>query len=75
MLSHYIRECSGYDTTTKCRKWRYLDFDSCAVFIVANLHRVECPKHVVHTEMIPWATYKSSYTKECGQQMAFLPCT
>ena len=58
------RKCTGYDATTKCRKWRHLDFGSCAVFIVADVHRVECPEHGVHTEMVPWANHHSSYTKE-----------
>ena len=66
------RKCTGYDTTTKCRKWRHLDFGSCAVFIIADVHRVECPEHGVHTEMVPWANHNSSYTKEFEQQVAYL---
>lgn len=66
------RKCTGYDATTKCRKWRHLDFGSCAVFIVADVHRVECPEHGVHTEMVPWANHHSSYTKEFEQQVAYL---
>ena len=57
--------CAIY--TTKCRNWRYLDFASCAVFVVANICRVENSGHVVHIEMIPWVTHESSYTKEFGQ--------
>ena len=41
-------------------------------FIVADVHRVECPEHGVHTEMVPWASHNSSYTKEFEQQYALL---
>ena len=32
------RKCTGYDTTKKERKWRHLDFGSCAVFIACSGH-------------------------------------
>ena len=48
--------------------WRHLDFGSCAVFIVSDVHRVECVEHGIHTEMVPWAFHNSSYTKEFEQQ-------
>lgn len=66
------KKCPGYDSTTVARKWRHLDFGSYAVFIIADVHRVECPEHGVLTEMVPWAFHNSSYTKEFEQQVAYL---
>lgn len=66
------KRCSIYDTTTRDRKWRSLDFGSCSVFIVADVHRVVCKHHGVHTEMVPWAFHHSNFTKEFEQQAAYL---
>lgn len=62
----------GYDKTTISRKWRHLDFGSCGVYIVADVHRVQCPEHGVHTEMVPWAYHNSNFTKEFEKQVAYL---
>lgn len=66
------KKCPGYDKTTTSRKWRHLDFGSCGVFIVADVHRVQCPEHGVHTEMVPWAYHNSNFTKEFEKQVAYL---
>ncbi len=61
-----------YDSTTKQRKWRSVDFGSCLVFLVADVHRVSCPEHGVHTEAVPWAYHKSRFTKEFEQYASYL---
>lgn len=66
------KKCPGYDKTTISRKWRHLDFGSCGVFIVADVHRIQCPEHGVHTEMVPWAYHNSNFTKEFEKQVAYL---
>ena len=66
------KKCSGYDSTTVSRRWRHLDFGSCGVYITADVHRIYCPDHGVHTEMVPWANHHSHYTKEFEQQVAYL---
>lgn len=49
-----------------------MDFGSCGVFIVADVHRVQCPEHGVHTEMVPWAYHNSNFTKEFEKQVAYM---
>ena len=66
------KKCSGYDSTTESRRWRHLDFGSCGVYITADVHRIYCPDHGVHTEMVPWAYHHSCFTKEFEQQVSFL---
>lgn len=65
-------KCSGYDSTTVCRKWRALDFGSCKVFIVSNVHRVSRKEHAILTEAVPWAEHHSNFTKDFEQQIAYL---
>jgi transposase len=62
----------GYDRITTQSKWRGLDFGSCKVFLIADVHRVECKDHGVHTEKVPWAYHHSNFTKEFEAQVAYL---
>lgn len=66
------KKCKGYDTTTVQRKWRALDFGSAKVYVIADVHRVSCDTHGVHTEQVPWAYHRSKFTKEFEQQVAYL---
>ena len=66
------KKCPGYDSTTLSRKWRHLDFGSCGIYITADVHRINCPVHGVHTESVPWAYHHSSFTKEFEHQVSFL---
>ncbi|MDD3026525.1 MAG: ISL3 family transposase [Erysipelotrichaceae bacterium] len=66
------KKAPHYDSTTTRKKWRALDFGSCAVYLVADIHRVECDDHGVHTEMVPWAFHHTNFTKEFEQQVAYL---
>lgn len=66
------KKCTGYDSTTQNRSWRSLDFDSCKVYVVYDIKRIQCPEHGIHTEQIPWAYPYSGFTKEFEQQMAYL---
>ena len=66
------KKCRGYDSTTKSRTWRHLDFGSCKVILVADVHRIECKEHGVHTPWVPWAYHNSRFTKEFEQQTAYL---
>lgn len=66
------KKCPGYDSTTKSRKWRSLDFGSCKVFIVADVCRISCEEHGVLTEAVPWAYHHSNFTKEFEEQIAYL---
>ncbi len=66
------KKCSGYDTTTKQRTWRALDWGSCKVYLHCDVPRVCCKKHGVHTQQVPWAYHHSRFTKEFEQQTAYL---
>lgn len=66
------KKCSGYDLITERRAWRSLDFGSCSVYVVADVKRVHCPVHGVHTERVPWAYHHSRFTKEFEQQVSYL---
>ena len=46
------------------RSWRTCDWNTHKVYIVADIHRVMCPKHGVVTASVPWARHKSRFTKE-----------
>lgn len=58
------KKCLEYEKTTISRKWRHLDFGSCGVFIVADVHRVQCPEHGVHNEMVLCAYHNSNFSKK-----------
>ena len=66
------KKCPGYDSTTSKKKWRALDFNSCAVYIVADVHRISCKEHGVLTERVEWAYHHSNFTKEFEQQVSYL---
>ena len=56
------KRCPGYDSSSKTRRWRSLDFGSQRVYIEACAPRVTCPEHGVVVAKVPWARHKSDYT-------------
>ena len=52
--------CPGYDH--RHRKWRHLDMCAYRTVIEADVPRVACPEHGVHTVSIPWAEPKARFT-------------
>ena len=52
----------GYDSSSKIRRWRSLDFGSERVYIEATSPRVRCPEHGVVVAKVPWARHDSAYT-------------
>jgi transposase len=52
----------GYDSATKLRRWRSLDFGSQRVYIEAYSPRVKCTEHGVLVARVPWARHDSDYT-------------
>ncbi len=72
LCPHCGKKCPGYDNGTFTRKWRALDFGHQKVYIVADLHRVECPEHGVVTEQVEWAFHDSRFTKKFEQHVAHL---
>ena len=56
------KRCPGYDSATKVRRWRSLDFGSQRVYIEANAPRVKCTEHGVVVAKVPWSRHDSDYT-------------
>jgi len=56
------KRCPGYDSASKTRRWRSLDFGSQRVYIESNSPRVNCAEHGVLVAKVPWARHKSGYT-------------
>lgn len=65
------KKCSGYDITTKERRWRTLDIGGNKTFIVCEVRRVECSKHGIHTEKVPWARHHSNFEKRFEEMTAW----
>lgn len=56
------RKSTGYDSTSKKRRWRSLDFGSQRVFIEATAPRIKCKEHGVLVARVPWARHDSDFT-------------
>lgn len=54
--------CTGYDH--RRRQWRHLDMCRYRTLVVADVPRMQCPKHGVRTMPVPWAEPKSRFTKD-----------
>lgn len=54
------KPCNGYDV--KRRRWRHLDTCQYSTFIEADVPRVECKEHGIHSVGVPWAEEKSRFT-------------
>jgi len=52
--------CNGYDMTK--RRWRHLDTSQNSTFIEADVPRVECKEHGIHSVGVSWAEEKSRFT-------------
>ena len=52
--------CKEHDHSE--RTWRHLNFFQYKTFIHANLPRVKCAEHGVHTIEVPWARGRSGFT-------------
>ena len=56
------KRSQGYDSSSKIRRWRSLDFGSQRVYIEARAPRVQCLEHGVLVAKVPWARHSSDYT-------------
>ena len=54
------KPCNGYDV--KRRRWRHLDTCQYSTFIEADVPRVECKEHGIHSVGVPWAEEKTRFT-------------
>ena len=56
--------------TRGLRRWRSLDVGESRCFIESKLNKVVCPEHGVLTENVPWARYRSRFTKSFEDMLA-----
>jgi transposase len=66
------KRCKGYDSLSKVRRWRSLDFGSHRVYIEAFAPRIECPAHGVLVAKVPWARHDSDYTYDFETAVTWL---
>ena len=64
--------CIRYDTPSKARRWRSLDFGSMRVYIEAYAPRIRCDEHGVLVERMPWARHGSGYTYDFETAVTWL---
>jgi transposase len=66
------KKSPGYDTGTKGRQWRSLDFSTFRVYIECDLPRVCCKGHGVVAARVPWARHDSWFTRAFEDTVAWL---
>ncbi len=66
------KSCPGYDSASKRRRWRSLDFGTRRVYIEANAPRIKCVDHGVLVAKVPWARHKSEYTYDFENSVTWL---
>lgn len=69
---HCGRKCDPYGSPQPRCSWRGLDWNTHIVYLEAELQRVNCPLHGVHTERVPWAEHNSRHTFEFEEMVANL---
>lgn len=65
---HRVR--ASYDHRT--RSWRHLDLGGMVTKLRYRIGRVDCPKHGVTVEKVPWADHDSRYSRPFENQVAYL---
>lgn len=66
------RKCPVHDYIRGERFWRGMDFGPVAVWIGAEVSRVCCPDHGVHTAAVPWAKPGSGFTLDFAYSAAWM---
>ena len=61
-----------YDTRPVPSSWQHLDFGTATVVVFAYLRRLDCPEHGVLVEAVPFARYRSGFTRDFEDVTAFL---
>lgn len=62
------------DTRRVDSRWRHLDLGVWRLEVRAGLRRLECPRHGVRVEGVPFARHKAGFTRDFEQLVAWL-CT
>lgn len=67
-----FRTRARYDTRPVPSSWQHLDFGTATVVVFAYLRRLDCPEHGVLVEAVPFARYRSGFTRDFEDVAAFL---
>ena len=65
------KKCKGYDSPSYKRRWRHLDLGGIISEIEMDSHRINCKKHGVLNEAVPFAYPDSEFTKDFDLTTAF----
>jgi transposase len=66
------RRCRGYDRGEGRRRWRTLDLGTIAVWLEADAPRVNCARHGITVQAVPWARHGAGHTLAFDDQVAWL---
>ena len=67
---HCKKRCPGYDQPAAPRRWRHLDMGGWRCFLELPAKRVQCPRHDVKTELVPWARPEAKMTRAFDDTVA-----
>ncbi|MBR0417691.1 MAG: ISL3 family transposase [Erysipelotrichaceae bacterium] len=65
------KKCMSYDSPDYKRVWRHLDLGGIVSEIEMEAHRIECKKHGILCEAVPFAYEGSKFTKDFDLTVAF----
>lgn len=63
---------SRYDRPASARRWRQINLGVYRVWLQMQMSRLECPKHGVITESVPWAEHGSSFTRDFEEMVTWM---
>ena len=66
------RRARGYDRGEGRRRWRGLDLGTVPVWLEAEAPRVNCPRHGITVQAVPWARHGAGHTTAFDEQVAWL---
>ena len=66
------RRARGYDRGEGRRRWRSLDLGTIVVWLEAEAPRVNCPRHGVTVQAVPWARHGAGHTLAFDDLVAWL---
>jgi len=66
------RRCRGYDRGEGRRRWRTLDLGTISVWLEADAPRVNCARHGITVQAVPWARHGAGHTLAFDDQVAWL---
>ena len=74
---HFCPSCAfttraRYDQSPAARRWRHINLGVFRVWLQMRLSRLECPRHGVITEAVPWAEHGSYFTHVFDEMVTWM---